>query len=168
MGYEERAHSSSSATMVAVLIAVFIVAILGILVVVGAGLFWVRASRVEIHRAERAVAEARRAEVVALRAAEQSQLATPDPRLTLTIEVDREGNASVDGEPISLEQLKGRLAKLQNETSNAFTVYFNADPECPARHVIPLLDACEEVGDIDYRVASREGNAKTADAATMP
>jgi biopolymer transport protein ExbD len=168
MGHDHQ-QSSSSGALVALVGVVLIVAILGVLVVAGAGLFFVQASRVQVQRAmvarERAVAETHRAEAEAIQAVVQEQRAEatpqiqessvgaiPDPRLNFEVNLDREGNASVDGEKISLDNLRARLAKLKGETGNSFYVLINADSECPAKHIIPVLDVCEEVGDIDFSI----------------
>jgi biopolymer transport protein ExbD len=86
-----------------------------------------------------------------------------DPRLNFELNLDREGNTSVDGERIGLDELREEIAKLKDETSNAFSVRINADPECPAKHVVSVLDVCEEVGDVDYRVVSSKDSDVPAD-----
>jgi len=47
MGYDQHHQSSSSGAMVGVVVTVLLIAILGILAVGGAGLFWVRASSLQ-------------------------------------------------------------------------------------------------------------------------
>jgi hypothetical protein len=42
-------------------------------------------------------------------------------------------------------------------------VQINADPECPVKHIIPVLDTCKEVGDIDFRIASSSDSDSTSD-----
>jgi hypothetical protein len=42
-------------------------------------------------------------------------------------------------------------------------VRINADPECPIKHVIPVLDACKEVGDVDFSVATSSDSDSTPD-----
>ena len=169
MGHDHQ-QSSSSGTLVAVIGVGLALAILGIVVVAAVGLFWVRAARMESRAAviaeQRAVQQLRRARVVALQADAQAKhdqaivqleqartAATPDPRLNFEVKLDRQGNASVDGEEIDLDELRARLAKLKDETSNAFSVQINADPECPVTHVISVMDVCKEVGDVDFNVA---------------
>jgi hypothetical protein len=161
MGHDERHQSSSSGVLAAVIAVVLIVVLLGVLAVLGAGYFLVRSSRVEEMVArERTIAELKRVGEEAHRAAAEAQRqvdeargeVTPAPRLNFVVTVDREGHVTRDGDEISLDGLRVQLAKSQDETHNAFTVYIHADPECPVKHVIPVLDACEKVGDIDYRV----------------
>ena len=172
MGYDQHHQSSSSGALVGVVVAVLLFAVLGILVVVGAGLFFVQTSRVEAMVArDRAVAELRRvgveahnADAEAQREVEEARVeATPDPRLNFVVKLDREGNASVDGENIDLDELKAQLAKLKEETGNAFSVQINAGAECPVKHVVSVLDVCKEVGDIDYRVALPSGSDSSPD-----
>ena len=161
------------------LVAVLLVALLGILVVAGVGLFFVRESKMqqavaiesqmvaEVHRAkaeeQRTVGEVRRAEAEIQQAVTQLQRAAtqirqssvgaiPDPRLIFEVSIDREGNASIDGEGIGLDELRAQLAKLKDETSNSFSVHINADSECPVKHIIPVLDVCKELGDIDFSI----------------
>lgn len=169
MGYDERQQSNSSGTLVAVIGVGLVLAILGIVVVAGVGLFWVRTSTVEqraIAELHRAGAEAQRAEVAA-RLDQSRVVATPDPRLHFVLEIDREGNTTIDGENIDLHELKAKLVKLKDETSNAFSIHINADSDCPIKHVISVLDVCEEVGDIDYRiVASTESDVSAYESKT--
>lgn len=168
MGHDHQ-ETNSSGAVAAIVVAVLLVAILGIVAVAGAGIFWVKTARMESRTAviaqHRAVEQLRRAGVEAQQAAAQAQheeaiaqleqsrvAATPSPRLNFEVTLDREGNASVDGEEIDLDGLRARLAKLKDETSNTISVRINADPECPAKRLIPVLDLCENVGDIDIRV----------------
>ncbi len=181
MGFDQPKQSSSSGVVIVVVAAVLLVAILGIVAVVGAGLLFVRGSKMqqavaiesqmvaEVHRAkaeeQRAVAEVHLAEAEIQQAVSQLQRAaaqirqsnvatTLEPRLNFEVSLDRDGNVSIDGGKIGLDELKTRLAKLKAETSNTFSVHFNADPECPIKHIIPVLDVCKEVGDIDFSLTS--------------
>ena len=170
MGYDERQQPNSSGTMVAVIGVGLVLAILAIIAVAAVGLFWVRASTQQAQAVarEQVVAELHRVGVEAQNASANAQLeqsrnaATPDPRLNFVLELDREGNASVDGEKIDLDELRARLAKSKDETSSTLSVRINADPEGPVKHVVSVLDVCNEVGDIDVRVvaSSQERDAK--------
>ena len=176
MGHDHQ-QSSSSGAVVAIVAAVLLVAILGILVVAGVGLFFVKADRMESRAAAfRAVAEELRAEGEVIQSVVQEQRAEatpqiqesnvgaiPAPRLNFEVTLDREGNASIDGEEIGLDELKAQLAKLKDETSNAFSVRINVDPECPVKHVIPVLDVCKKVGDIDFSIESSGGADSSPD-----
>lgn len=166
MGYDQHHQSSSSGAAVAIVVAVLIVAVLGILVVVGAGLFFVQTSRVEAVTRERTVAElhrlgaeAHRADAEAQREAEKARAeATPASTLNFEVKLDREGNASVDGESIDLDELRARLVNLKEETGNACSVHIDADSECPVKHVVSVVDVCKEVGVADLEIASSEGS----------
>ena len=174
MGHDHQ-QSSSSGTLVAIVVAVLLVAILGILVVAGAGFFMVRTSSMQSRAVaieSRMVAEVQRAKADEQRAVahvritdgvvqiQQSSIAaTPGKRLNFEVTIDREGNASIDGKEHGLDELKAQLTKLKAETSNTFSVQINADPECPVKHIIPVLDVCKEVGDIDFSVASSKDAA---------
>jgi biopolymer transport protein ExbD len=158
MGYEEHPQSSSSGVLIAVVVVILFVAMIGIVAVLGAGFFFV--SRVEMQEAviaeELAVAEARRAEAEAVRAIEEARSeATPDPTLIdFEVKLDRDGNASLDGADIDLDGLRARLAKLKEETSDAFSVRIDADSECPVKHVVNVVDLCKGVGVINYSILS--------------
>jgi len=180
MGHDHQ-QSSSSGAVIAIVVAVLLVGIVGLLAVAGAGLLLVRGSKMqqavaiesqmvaEVHRSkaeeQRAVAEVHRAEAEIQQAVSQLQraatqirqssvAATLEASLNFEVSIDREGSVSIDGKEIGVDELKAWLAKLKAETSNTFSVHFNADPECPVKHIIPVLDVCEEVGDIDFRVAT--------------
>ncbi|MDP7305145.1 MAG: biopolymer transporter ExbD [Pirellulaceae bacterium] len=167
MGYHQHQQSESSGAVVAIVAAVLIVAVLGILVVAVAGLFWVRTSTVQsraVAAEHLAVAEMQRAVAVAQVQQQSSVMATPVPRLSFEVKLDREGNASIDGKGIDLDDLRAHLAKLKDETSNTFSVRINADSECPVKLVVPVLDVIEEVGDIDFRIASARDTAIDSEA----
>jgi biopolymer transport protein ExbD len=161
MGYDEREQSNSSGALVAVIGVGLVLAILAIIAVAAVGLFWVRASTQQSQAVagERVVAELHRAGIEAQNASadaelEQAQIDAPGSRLDLVLEIDREGNASVDGESIGLDELKKRLAEFRDKSHNTFLLRIETDPDCPARHIIAVLDMCDEVGDIDYQIAS--------------
>lgn len=156
MGYDQAQKSSSSGALIGVVVVVLIVALVGILGVLGAGFFFVRTARVEaMVSQDRAVAASHRAEVMARRAAEEARAeAVPEPKMKFEVKVDREGNASVEGEKLGLDDLKAKLETLKEETSNAFSVQISADSECPLKHVVSVMDLCKEVGDIDFNVAA--------------
>jgi len=167
MGHEHQ-QSSSSGTVVAIVVGVLLVGFVGLLAVAGASLLWLGTSRTEsrivaVAEANRAVAEELRAKGEAMHAASQLQrathqiqrssiAATPDSKLNIKVTIDREGIASIDGGGIDLDELRARLGKLKDETGNAISVLIDADPECPVKLLIPVLDVCTEVGDIDFSI----------------
>jgi hypothetical protein len=193
MGYDQH-QSSSSGAAVAIVVAVLLVGILGVLALAGAWIFLVRLDSSQSQVAtvamdQQVVTELRQGGVTTRVQVPQtsvvvkpdpsdftvridqdgnaSVVATPDPKLNFEFKVDREGNASIAGEPLSLDELRVQLSMLKDETANALSVRVNADSECPVKHIIPVLDVCREVGDIDYSIVSsddadssaNEGNA---------
>ena len=191
MGHDHQ-QSSSSGVVIVIVAAVLLVAILGIIAVAGAGLLLVRGAKMQqavaienrmadkVQRAkaeeQRAIVELHGAETVAKRAVAQVRIkdgmvqvqrtsvrTTPDPGLTFEVTLDGEGNASVDGEGIGLDELRAQLAKLKDETSNSFSVQINADPECLFKHVVSVMDVCKEVGDVDFSIVSSEDAASVSE-----
>jgi biopolymer transport protein ExbD len=178
MGYDQHRQSGSwgilsciGAVAVLFIVGLGIVALIGVGVAIWQGFGGVpqvavvkQQAAVELHELEEIESDG----MVPLQRQVASFADSSDPRLNLELNLDREGNASVDGEEIGLDKLRARLVKLKGETSNAFVVHIIADPECPAKHIIPVLDVCEEVGDIDYRVASRSGTDLPIDEGDAP
>ncbi len=163
MGYDRHHQSNSSGALIAVIGVGVVLAILAIIAIAAIGLFWVRSENQRaqaVAMEQRTIAELHRVGAEAqLRDAmaqlEQSRIAAAsDPRLNFELNLDREGNVSVDGEQIGLDELKAEMEMLKEETSNVFRVRINADPECPIKLVVPVLDLLGEVGDIDYRIVS--------------
>ena len=167
MGYDQHRQSGSWGILSCIgAVAVLFIVGLGIVALIGVGVaIWQggggvpqvavveQQAAVELHDLEDIELD----RMVPLQRQDASFADSPDPRLSFEVNLDREGNTSVDGERIGLDELKARLAKLKEETSNTFSVRINADPECPAKLLIPVLNVCEEVGDIDFRVASPGG-----------
>ncbi len=69
-----------------------------------------------------------------LRIQEARVVVTPGSRLHFELKLDREGNASVDGERIGLDELRAEFAKLKRETSSLFRVRINAASEVIGPH----------------------------------
>jgi len=168
MGIGRDQQSNSSGAVVAMVVAALLIGIVGIVVVAGAGLFFVRTSRVEamvareravanLHRAE---AEAHRAEAESHRATDEAQkviaenqsVATPDLRSKLEVTIDREGNMIVDGKIIDLDELRAALVKRKEETNNAFSVWVKTDPESAIDSLVAVLDTCTDLGKIEVCV----------------
>lgn len=163
MGYEHHDRSNST---VMVVVAILALAVIGLLVVGGAGAFWLRTARMEVAARETAVAARQRdralaaeqaAMEAAMRASSRHQTAPPNnpgTQLSLIVTVDRNGKCAVDREEIDLDELRLRLTRLKDKTRNAFHVRFETDGECPAKYIARLLDLCDAVGDVDVRVVS--------------
>lgn len=165
MGYDDRHQPTSSGALVAVIGVGLVLAILAIIAVAAVGLFWLRSGTqqaIVMEQRQRAIAEAHRAEAEANLARATAQVeqvrgsAISGSRLNFVLGVDREGNLSVAGDVIGFDELKKRLAEFKDKSHNAFLLRIDTDPDCPARHIIAVLDVCDEVGDIDYQIASSE------------
>jgi biopolymer transport protein ExbD len=90
-------------------------------------------------------------------------------RTSYPVEVARDGTITVEGESMGLNAFKSHLKELKRKSSNAFTLVLEVEADCPVKHLTPLLDMCEEVGDIDYRVHSTDESGvsdEPADPAT--
>ena len=166
MGYDQHRQSGSWGILSCIgAVAVLFVVGLGIVALIGVGVaIWQgfggvpqvavveQQAAVELHELEEIESDG----MVPLQRQDASFADSSDPRLNFEVKLDHEGNASVNGESIGLDELREEIAKLKDETSNAFSVRINADPECPAKHVVSVVDVCKELGDIDVHiVASR-------------
>ncbi|MBC8356871.1 MAG: hypothetical protein H8E66_33285 [Planctomycetes bacterium] len=162
MGYDQDQRSSSSGALVALLVVGLVVVILGVLAVAGAGLFYVKASSQQSQAVaveQQVVAETRQAAVIdRIRQLSTSPPVAPGPRLSFLLELDREGNMSVASEMIGLDELRPRLVKFKDESGNTFLFRITADSECPAKHIIAVLDVCDKVGEIDVRIVSSKAS----------
>ena len=170
MGYDQHEKSSSSGAVVGILIAVLLIVVLGGLFLAGIGaFFFVASTRMETRQlvvAEQqasvqlekfqAMTEMQQAEATAQGQHESGMAATLTLRLDYRVSMDRDGSMSVDGKPVGLDELKARLTRLKDETSNAFSVRFTVDSECPVKHLTPVLAVCDDIGDIDYQVTTPE------------
>lgn len=166
MGYDQHQQPSSSGALVAVIGVGLILAILGI-VVVAASLFWVRASTARaraVAMEQRAVAELRRAELMARLEEEQERTTAPfaEP-IRIEVRLDGFGAVRIDGEGISLDELKSRIATMKEGTSDQLSMKINADFKCPIQRVAAVLEVLKEVGDIDYLVVSSKESDESAD-----
>jgi biopolymer transport protein ExbD len=99
----------------------------------------------EIAEAARALAEAERerAEVLAAELQENSQV---------TLNISKEGDVTLNGEPIGLNALQARLA-----TSEEQSVIIEADPQCPFENVAEVLAICREAEIEGVQVRTTEG-----------
>lgn len=84
---------------------------------------------------------------------------TTGPRLHFELALDREGNASGNGERIGRDERRAEIAKLKQVTSSVFRGRINAASNRPIKHAVPVLDVLDEVGDIDYRVLASNVSA---------
>lgn len=159
MGYDQQENRSSSGAVVAVLVAVLLLLVVGGAMLIGVGGYlWMRTARVqqklvvELRQAEaeqaRAAAEAEaerlHAEALAQIQRESAGAVVTDSQPDLTVNISEDGSLSLDGEPIDLDGLQERLAKLRDQSGTAVSVSLSVHPDCPAGHLQPLLTAFEE------------------------
>ncbi len=173
MGYHHHEQGASSGVVVAVAVAIVLLVLGGLLLVAVGGLFFLGTAKVSSHAVatpvpmvdQGASVTAERPRAVAYAPVAPAKVASAlAPERILVVTLDQNGNARIDGEEIDLDELKLRLAKWKDETSNTFVVQLSADHECRVQHLIPVVDACEEVGDIDFRITSH-GEANLAEEA---
>jgi len=105
----------------------------------------------------RAVAEQSRAEAMA--AAERAErLAKAEALETasreLVVELDEQGTAVVDGEPVDLDGLKTLLRKATEDEQTSLTVHLRVAPTCVFKHVAATQSVCSELGIDDVRIST--------------
>jgi len=151
MGYDQHQQSNSTGTVIAVVVAVLLLAVLGIIAVAGAALFFVRTDRQEV-----AIAAVEVEHAITVPDVQQGISISPTQTEMASMEVrlDSRGAANINGEEVDIDGLKARLTKLKKETNARLSLQINADADCPVKHVVAILDICEEVGDIGYRIVS--------------
>ena len=145
MGYDQHQQSNTTGTVIAIVVAVLLLAVLGIVAVVGAGLFYGRTERMAAVEAEQAATVAEIQQATDL-------LVTQTETVSIEVRLNHRGVANMDGEEVDIDVLRTRLAKLKKETDARLSLRINADAECPVKHVVAILSICEEVGDIDFRI----------------
>ena len=184
MGYDQSQRSSSSGVLVAVLVAVLLFAVMAVLVVVVGGLFFVRSSRmpsemVAYEQVARAEAVQANADATVLRLQTEPRMVPALPALpeltplpafparpastrapakivSVKVQLDRQGDASVDGEEVDLDALKAHLKAVKQEMNSRLSLELSVDAECLFKHVVAVMDLCKEIGDIEVRLASSE------------
>jgi len=176
MGNDNHQHGSAG-TFVAI-VAVIVVLLLGGLVLLGVGaLFWVRTdarqaevvARMEV---ERAVVEMEKAEKLATRVKVKESAKVESKEAStreLTIEIDRDGAITVDGESTNLDGLRTRIQKVGTNGGVRLAVQLKADPCCLARHVVAVQSVCSEQGVEDVRMSTLvEPSSATTDEVVSP
>ena len=64
----------------------------------------------------------------------------------ITIAVDNDGNASVDGKSMQPDELRNELRTISDESSGHLSVVLQVDDQCRFEHVARVLSVCEEAG----------------------
>ena len=155
MAYEDRRSDSGCATVVVLAVVV----LLGGFVALGVGTWiFLRVSTVErqvVMERNNAMAAQEEAERFRIEAELQRDklLAESDPVepnsatvRQLTIAIDKDGNASVDGNSMQLDELQSQLRTMSDESSDQLSVVIQVDDQCRFEHVARILSLCEEVG----------------------
>lgn len=81
---------------------------------------------------------------------------TQKPR-EVTIDIDREGNFFVNGNPQSIEQVESTLRRAVATNPTNQTVVIRADATVPFQPVVSVMDLCNRTGVSDYSVTTKEG-----------
>ncbi len=139
--------------------AVILVAlILGILVLAVGGFFFLAYSRSQsqmVMARNQAVAAQEKAAWVRVQAEQEREqlLAEADPDepdsatvRQVTIAIDKDGNASVDGNSMQLDELQSQLRTISDESSDQLSAVIQVDDKCRFEHVARILSLCEEAG----------------------
>ena len=87
----------------------------------------------------------------------QDDLASPTPRVTLTIKSD--GTALLSGEPFRIAELPQRLAAQRAQMGDEMELRIRGDRRVPYRVVEPILDGAAKAGvwNVTFAVVEREG-----------
>ncbi len=155
MAYEDRQSGAGGA---AVVVLALVVLLGGILVLAVGAWFFLRVSTVQrqvVIEQDRAIAAQKNAERLQFEAElERDQvLAESDPDESnsatvrqLTIAMDKDGNASVDGNSMQLDELQSQLRTMSDESSGQLSVVVQVEDQCRFEHVARILSLCEEAG----------------------
>ncbi len=74
----------------------------------------------------------------------EPQLITVPPRRRVTVQVDAQGNPTIDGQ--ATPEIQSALEGIAKEHRDRVTVVVRADPQCPADAVIQLMNLCKQLG----------------------
>jgi len=81
---------------------------------------------------------------------------TQRPR-EITVDVDRQGNFFVNGNPVPAEELEPILRRAVASNPTNQQVVIRADAEVPFQPVVTVMDGCNRAGIAEYTVTTREG-----------
>ena len=154
MAYDTDRQSDIGGAAAVILVAL----ILGLLVLAVGGCFFLRASQ-----AERQMVMARTAAMASQKRAERLRFEAELDRDQLlaeadldnadsvngrqiTIAIDQEGNASVDGKLMQPDELQHELRTMIDESRSQLSVVVQVDDRCLFKHVAEILSLCEEAG----------------------
>ena len=77
--------------------------------------------------------------------------------MQITITIDKDGNAFVDGKPKQPDELGKKLRTMSDESSGHLSAIVQVDDPCRFEHVARILSLCEEAGIASPRLM-REAN----------
>jgi biopolymer transport protein ExbD len=175
MGYDNQPRSSSASVVIILVLLVFMM--LGGMLVVGVGgWFLVARSRMQrevaIEQRQRAIeaqqmarAMAEEAEVAAEAARmqagralktvaefEKEVVGKTQDSMQITLQLDRDGELTVDGEPADLDRLNRIMESAVAEKDATITIEVLADEQCTFRHVEEVVSLCQEWGVARFRL----------------
>ena len=83
---------------------------------------------------------------------------TERPR-EISVDIDREGNLFVNGQPVTGEELERVLRRAVANNPTHQLVVIRADAAVPFQPVVFVMDLCNRSGVADYTVTTQEGPA---------
>jgi biopolymer transport protein ExbD len=83
-------------------------------------------------------------------------VAAMDSGRQLTIELDKQGQLTVDGESTDLGGLTNKLRAIVADEGATITVNVRADNECPFQHAAAVISSCQQLGISRFRIQPLE------------
>jgi biopolymer transport protein ExbD len=80
------------------------------------------------------------------------RLGTVPPHRTVTVTLDEQGKAEIDGEPT--ENVQHELQQIANRHGARAKVEIEAHPQCPSEFVVKIAQYCRDAGILDVQAAS--------------
>lgn len=80
-----------------------------------------------------------------------SQNSSPPPR-TYEVSIQANGQALLDGQPVSLDELRSRLSETTDDAKRP-TAIVRGDKACAYQHIAEVLAVCQEAGVVDLTVS---------------
>lgn len=90
--------------------------------------------------------------------AETGAVAKDDPR-TLTVQVSGDGQAFIDGQPVSVAEMEAEMTR-RIQAPNSWTVIVEADKQCALDHVVKVMDAARKTGVSKLAISVSKAPAK--------
>ncbi len=80
----------------------------------------------------------------------------PRRQVNLIVNIDRDGQATLDDNRVDTSQVAERLVELKSANDQRLVVTINADPECPVKFVVAVQEACTGAGADSLQIAVAE------------